>query len=75
LSVPVDCEPLTERAPDHEPLAVQPVAFAAAHAIVALEPLVMELGFTLRLTDGAGVLTETVADCIALPPGPSQLNT
>lgn len=35
-------------------------------------PRVIELGLTLKLTVGAGALTETVADCAALPPGPEQ---
>jgi hypothetical protein len=65
---------VTAREPDHEPLAVQAVALVVDQASVALEPLVMELGLALKLMVGAGVLTETVADCIALPPGPSQFS-
>ena len=38
-----------------------------------LEPLVTLLGLALRVTTGAGELTETVADCDAVPPLPVQL--
>ena len=34
----------------------------------------MVLGLALRLTVGAAPLTETVADCVALPPEPLQVN-
>ena len=40
---------------------------------VELLPLVTVLGLAVRLTVGAGVVTETVADCVALPPVPEQL--
>ena len=40
---------------------------------VALPPLLMALGPTLRLTVGIGALTETVVDWTALPPGPEQV--
>ena len=36
-------------------------------------PLMIELGLALKLTVGAGALTETVADCAALPPVPVQV--
>jgi hypothetical protein len=35
-------------------------------------PLATVLGVAVRVTDGAGVVTETVADCAALPPAPTQ---
>jgi hypothetical protein len=41
---------------------------------VALAPLAIALGPTLKLTVGVGDLTETVTDCVAWPPGPAQLN-
>jgi hypothetical protein len=40
---------------------------------VALLPLVMALGPTLRVTVGVGALVETVADWAAVPPGPEQV--
>jgi hypothetical protein len=72
-SRPVDCEPLVPLAPDQAPEALQDVAFAEVQFKVALPPLATALGPTLRLTVGAGVLTDTVADWAALPPGPLQV--
>jgi len=74
LSAPVDCEPLTALVPDQAPDAVQEVAFAEDQVSVALAPLAMALGPTLKLTVGVGAFTETVADCAALPPSPLQVN-
>jgi hypothetical protein len=61
-------------APDQAPEAVQPVALAAVQFNVALLPLVMALGPTLRLTVGVGDLIETVVDWTAVPPGPEQVS-
>ena len=58
--------------PDHAPEAVQAVAWAELQVNVALLPLTMALGPTLRLTVGTGDLTETVVDWVALPPAPTQ---
>jgi hypothetical protein len=33
----------------------------------------MVLGLALKATVGAGAVTETVADCVALPPVPVQV--
>jgi hypothetical protein len=60
--------------PDQAPDAVQLVALAAVQFNVALLPLVMALGPTLRLTVGVGDLIETVVDWTAVPPGPEQLS-
>jgi hypothetical protein len=70
VSAPVDCEPLGALAPDQAPEAVHVVALEEDQVNVALPPLATALGPTLRLTVGVGDLTETVADCEALPPGP-----
>ena len=75
VSDPVDCEPLTGLAPDQPPEAEQEVALAAFHVSIALDPDVTVLGAALRLTEGAADLTETVADCVALPPAPLQVKT
>ena len=75
LSGPVDDEPLSALLPDHAPEAVHAVAAADVQVSVALAPPAMALGPTLRLTDGAGDLMDTVADCDALPPGPVQVRT
>ena len=40
---------------------------------VELAPLAMVLGLAVKLTVGAGELTDTVADCAALPPAPVQV--
>ncbi len=58
--------------PDQAPDAVQDVAFVALQVNVDVAPLAMLVGLALRLTVGAVVFTETVADCVALPPGPVQ---
>jgi hypothetical protein len=60
--------------PDHAPEAVQDVALVEDQFRVELLPLVIELGFTLNATVGAGCLTDTAADCEALPPGPVQVS-
>ena len=70
----MECEPLTGSLPDQAPDAVQDVAFAADQVRVELVPLVTELGAALSVTAGAGELTETVADWVALPPGPVHVN-
>jgi hypothetical protein len=73
VRVPVDCEPFTALVPDQAPEAVQAVAFAEDQLSIALAPLAIALGPTLKLTVGVGDLTETVVDCVALPPGPLQV--
>jgi hypothetical protein len=74
VSAPVDWVPLGALAPDHAPVALQAVALTADHVRVALSPLVMALGPTLKVTVGSGAFTETVVDCAALPPGPSHVS-
>jgi hypothetical protein len=69
----VDCDPLIGLPPDQAPEAVQAVAFAALQLSVELVPLVMVLGVALMLTVGAVDFTETVVDCVALPPAPMQV--
>ena len=66
----MDCDPLTGLAPDHAPEAVQAVAFVADQFRVALPPLVIALGPTLKVTVGVGDLMETLADWAAVPPAP-----
>jgi hypothetical protein len=73
VSAPVDCVPATALVPDHAPEATHEVAFVADHVTVALLPLFMALGPTLSATVGADALTETVTDCVALPPLPVQV--
>ena len=66
--------PDTAFVPDQAPEAVQEVAFVAVQFNVALLPLAMALGPTLKLTVGAAALMETVADWVAVPPVPVQLS-
>ena len=68
----MDWEPVTAFVPDQAPEAVQEVAFVAVQFNVALLPLVMALGPTLKVTVGAAALMDTVADWVAVPPGPEQ---
>jgi hypothetical protein len=74
VSAPVDCEPLTDFVPDQAPEAVQAEALTDDQVNPALPPLVIELGLAVRRTLGVAALTETVADCCALPPGPVQVS-
>ena len=74
MSAPVDWEPLTALAPDQAPEAAQLVALVDDHVRDVALPLVIELGLALKLTVGAAALTDTVADCSALPPAPVQVN-
>jgi hypothetical protein len=69
----VDCEPLAVLVPDHAPEAVHEVAFVDDQLNVDPLPLVTVLGPVVKFTIGAGAVTETVADCIALPPVPVQV--
>jgi hypothetical protein len=60
-------------APDQPPDAIQDVAWAADQVSMELLPLATVLGPADKVTVGAGVVTETVADWVALPPLPVQL--
>jgi hypothetical protein len=70
----VDSEPLRGLAPDQAPPAMQAVALLDDHARLAALPLVTVLGLAARLTVGAGGVTDTVVDCVALPPPPEQVS-
>ena len=70
----LDCEPLIALLPDQPPEAVQAVVLVDDQVSVVVAPLLTVLGAAERLTVGAGVLTETVADCVALPPAPVQVS-
>lgn len=74
LSAPLDCEPLIALLPDQPPVAVQDVALVDDHVSFDAPPLATVLGFALKPTVTVGcALTDTVADCTALPPAPVQL--
>ena len=70
----MDCEPLTALAPDQAPEAVQAEAFVDDHVRVAPLPLVTVLGLAMSATVGAGGVTDTVIDWLALPPDPVQVS-
>ncbi len=70
----MDCEPLAALVPDQAPEAEHEVAFVADQLSVELLPLATVLGLADKVTVGAGEVTETVADCDALPPGPVQVS-
>jgi hypothetical protein len=74
VSPPVVCEPpVAVLAPDQVPDAIQEVALVADQVSMELLPLATVLGAADKVTVGAGVVTETVADWVALPPLPVQL--
>ena len=73
LSTPVDAEPLIGLLPDQPPEAEQLLAFVADQVKVELVPLVTVLGAALSVTRGVGEVTETVADCEAVPPEPEHV--
>ena len=74
LRAPVDCDPLAASLPDQPPEAVQAVALVEDQVSAALLPLVTVLGAALKVTVGAGEVTETVADWAAEPPAPVQVS-
>ncbi len=69
----MDCDPLAALVPDQAPEPVQAVAFLADQVSVELAPLATVLGLAVKVTVGAGEVTDTVADCDALPPVPVQV--
>jgi hypothetical protein len=53
---------------------VQAVALVEDQVMVAAAPLFTVVGFSVRLTPGAGAVTVTVVDWVALPPVPVQVS-
>lgn len=74
VSAPVGDEPLVALVPDQAPVALQEVALVEDQVNVDVPPLATVLGPALKVTVGAGAVTETVADCVALPPPPVQVS-
>jgi hypothetical protein len=74
VSDEVVCEPVVALLPLQPPDAVQEVALVEDQVNVDVAPLSTVLGFVLRVTAGAALVTETVADCAALPPLPVQVS-
>jgi hypothetical protein len=67
-------EPLIGFVPAQPPEAVQDVAFVEDQLSVEVAPFLTVLGLAVKVTAGVGVVTETVADCVALPPLPLQVS-
>ena len=74
VSAGVVCEPAVASAPLQPPKAVQAVALVEDQVSADVAPLLTVAGFAVRVTAGAGVVTDTVADCAALPPLPLQVS-
>jgi hypothetical protein len=66
-------EPLVATLPLQPPEAAQEVVFADDQVNVDAAPLLRVLGFAEIVTAGAARVTETVVDCVALPPAPVQV--
>jgi hypothetical protein len=69
----VVCEPAVACAPLQPPEAVQAVALVDDQVNADVAPLLTVAGFALKVTAGVGVVTDTNADCAALPPLPLQV--
>jgi hypothetical protein len=65
-------EPLIGSDPLQPPDAVQAVALVADQVSAEALPLATVLGLAASVMAGAAWVTETVADCVALPPVPVQ---
>ena len=75
LSVPVLTLPLVGLLPVQRPDALQLAALLEDQLSVADPPLLMLVGFALKLTVGlAGAETLTVTDRVAPPPAPLQVS-
>jgi hypothetical protein len=66
-------EPAVGSEPLQPPDAVQAVALVDDQVNADVAPLFTVVGFAVRVTAGAGAVTDTVADCAALPPLPVQV--
>ena len=72
--VAVALEPPVGLVPLHPPDATQAVALVDDQASTDAAPLLTVLGLAERVRAGAGLVTDTVADCVALPPEPVQVS-
>jgi hypothetical protein len=67
-------EPLIGSDPLHPPEALQDVALVEDQVSVDVAPFLTVLGFVVSVTAGGDCVTETVADCVALPPAPLHIS-
>jgi hypothetical protein len=72
--VEVAVEPLGAWLPLQPPDAMQAAALVDDQCNADEVPLLTVLGVAARVTAGAVWVTETVADCVALPPAPVQVS-
>jgi hypothetical protein len=70
----VGLEPLVGLVPLHPPDATQAVVLVDDQASIDVVPLLTVLGLAERVRAGAALVTDTVADCVALPPEPVQVS-
>ncbi len=70
----VDFVPVVASEPLQPPDAVQPVALVDDQVSADVAPLLTVAGLAVRVTAGAGVVTDTAADCAVLPPLPLQVS-
>jgi hypothetical protein len=70
VSVEVLRDPLVASAPFQPPEAVQALALVADQLKVDAAPFFTVLGLADKVTAGADAVTETVVDCVVLPPEP-----
>jgi hypothetical protein len=70
----VVCEPVVAFEPLQPPEPVQAVALVDDQVKADVAPLLTVAGFAARVTVGADVVTDTVADCEAVPPLPLQVS-
>ena len=73
MSTPVDSLPEVGLVPDQPPEAVQELVSVEDQAIIEDPPFATDVGFATSDTVGVGGNTVTVADALALPPGPLQV--
>jgi hypothetical protein len=66
-------EPLVGCDPLQPPEAVQLLSSVEVQVSMDVAPLLTVAGLAVKVTEGAAAVTETVADCVAVPPLPVQV--
>jgi hypothetical protein len=75
ISGVVVCVPLTFLVPDQAPEAAQVVVLLLVQVRVEVLAVLIVLGLAVSVTAGSNVVTVTVADWVAEPPGPEQVRS
>lgn len=70
VRAPVEDVPLVDLEPDQPPDAVQALASVDDQVSADAAPLFTVLGVADSVIAGTGLVTDTVADCVAVPPVP-----